>query len=271
MAIDLDGLEPVVSIDEPTMLKPTEWWVRFNKTFNGFITDVPTFDVAAKYITMQRAHHVFTTIRERNHYYNWAARVTSRTRDSYWFKAAEDVTSWSMVGSAEGLNAWYMDENCEQFLVAGNKHLLESNMNNFGDFVLGRGPVKDENGNSYGHLAGADLDKKMVEIEQKILEKFIVNYKIAFIKQQNANKKDGEAEWNKVVTKINGAFDSKMLMFATPSSNKYAHTKFLEKYGKDAKFDFMNIEHRIFQGNMMAEYHRSEAEKEKSKTKKKDP
>ena len=112
-------------------------------------------------------------------------------------------------------------------------------------------------GQSYGNLSGAALDNQMVVIEMTTLQGYLDDYK------KNHISKHGEKAWNKSNKGLNKLFSSKFLNEATPASNQYAQEEFTKKYGKDVKFDFMNLEHRIFQGQKMAEYLRSENDKKK--------
>ena len=43
----------------------------------------------------------------------------------------------------------------------------------------------------------------------------------------------------------------------TLAANKYDQEEFKKKFGENTEFDFMKLEHRIFQGQKMAEYIRN--------------
>jgi hypothetical protein len=69
--------------------------------------------------------------------------------------------------------------------------------------------------------------------------------------------------------KINGLFSNSILRKFTPEASKYATQEFKKNYGEDANFDFMNKQHRVFQGQKMAEFLRSKSDvKEVKKTSK---
>jgi hypothetical protein len=108
-------------------------------------------------------------------------------------------------------------------------------------------------------LKGADLDNQMVVIEMTSLQVYLDAYKKSYIAE------NGDKAWRKLNKGLNGLFSNKFLNAATPASNTYAQNEFVKKYGKDAQFDFMNLEHRIFQGQKMAEYLRFESEKKTGK------
>ncbi|MDX1907114.1 MAG: hypothetical protein SF053_08780 [Bacteroidia bacterium] len=159
----------------------------------------------------------------------------------------------TMVGAADNINLGFMSLETEQFMIAANEFLLRENLQNFGDFLVSDKPIKWGD-KSFDGLCGSDLDNQMVVIEQTILENFITKYKSEFI------SKNGEEAWEKIEHEINGLFGNEKLSFLTPKSNQYAQKEFKRVYGKDAKFDFMDIEHRTFQGQKMAEYVRNNEE-----------
>jgi len=99
----------------------------------------------------------------------------------------------------------------------------------------------------------------MVIIEQDKLQTYIDSYKSAFI------KKNGQEKWDDMVGEINSLFGNSFLRTFTPEANKYSAQEFKKKYGEEVKFDFMNKEHRIFQGQKMAEFLRSQSENKEAK------
>ena len=254
-AIDLDGLEPVtIHALTPSNLRPklqpTEWYEVMTKG-GGHYTDGTSFAAAAKYNTSHNNPSAYQKIADRSKWYSWAAK---ETKGNYWFAAAADVTSYTMVGAADMINLWVMNDAEENILRGANKFLLQENFKNFGNYALGKGAVTWD-GKSYGNLSGADLDNQMVVIEMTILQGYLDDYKKSYTKEH------GEKAWENLNKGINELFSNKFLNEATPASNQYAQEEFKKKYGADAEFDFMNKEHRIFQGQKMAEYLRNNSEK----------
>jgi RHS repeat-associated protein len=256
-AIDLDGGEAKFvngsfNINSRPKLKQTEWFV-----INGQ-TNWATFVAASEYNTKTGNTSAYKLIYERSNYYKWANGVAS-SRGVNWFGAARDVTSANMVGAAEGINLWFMSSNTENFMAGANKFLFEQNMKNFGPWLTdSKNPITDGK-NSYGHLTGASLDNQMVIIEQDKLEIYIDNYKSDYI------KKFGQEKWGDMASEINSLFGNSVLRRFTPEANKYASLEFKKKYGEDTNFDFMNKEHRVFQGQKMAEFLRNQSDKKEEK------
>jgi RHS repeat-associated protein len=258
-AIDIDGLEPVtVHALTPSnlrpKLRPTEWYEVMTKG-GGHFTDETSFAAAAKYNTANNNPSAYQKIENRHTWYNWAAK---QQKNNYWFAAASDVTSYTMVGAADMTNLWFMNDAEEDILRGANKFLLAENFKNFWDYALGKGPVKWK-GKSYSKLSGAALDNQMVVIEMTTLQGYLADYKKSYISEH------GQKAWDKLNKGLNKLFTNKFLNEATPASNQYAQREFTKKYGENVQFDFMNLEHRIFQGQKMAEYLRNEKEKKEEK------
>jgi RHS repeat-associated protein len=257
-AVDLDGGEAKYvygsfNTNSHPKLMQSEWFV-----INGQ-TNWASFIAASHYNTKTGNTGAYEYIYERSNYYKWANEVAN-SRGVNWFGAARDVTSESMVGAAEGINLWFMVSNTEKFMAGANKYLFEENMKNFGPWLLdAKNPITDGK-NSFGHLSGAALDNQMVIIEQDKLQTYIDSYKSDFI------KKNGQENWNEIAREINGLFGNSFLRTFTPEANKYSAQEFKKKYGEDAKFDFMSKEHRIFQGQKMAEFLRNQSENKDAKT-----
>jgi hypothetical protein len=255
-AVDLDGGEAkyvygYFDLNSQPKLKQSEWFVT-----NGQ-TNWATFSAASNYNTKTRNTGAYQSIFERSNYYKWANEVAS-SRGVNWFGAARDVTSETMVGAAEGINLWFMSSSTEKFMAGANKFLFAENMKNFGPWLNDpTNPISDGE-NSFGHLSGAALDNQMVIIEQDRLQTYIDSYKSDYI------KKNGQKKWDDMAGEINGLFGNSFLRRFTPEANKYAYQEFTKKYGDDVKFDFMNKEHRVFQGQKMAEFLKKVAEKKES-------
>jgi RHS repeat-associated protein len=253
-AIDLDGMEPVrVHALAPMRpkLKPSEWYEIMLKG-GGIITDESSYDKAARYNIKHNNSDAYSQIKYRNQWYGWA---DDHSKNNFWFKAAFDVTSWNMVGGADMINLGFMNDEEEKVLRDANKFLLSENFKNFGNYAMGEGPVTWK-GKTYNTLSGAQLDNQMVVIEMTTLQGFLDQYRTNYI------KKNGQHKWDNLHDGLNGLFSNWFLSIFTPASGAYASDEFKKKYGEDAVFDFMKLEHRIFQGQKMAEYLRNNSKQE---------
>ncbi len=252
-SIDLDGLEPVevsfyLSSQRPLpKIGKTEWYVVRGKAIES------SYSAAFRYNIVNSNPGAYQNIEARHNWYAWAAK---NAKDNYWFAAATDVTSKTMVGGADMPNTVFMNDQEENVLRGANEFLLKENFKNFGKYALGDGPVT-WNGKSYANLSGAELDKQMVVIEMTTLQGYLNDYKNNYIKN------NGQDAWNDLHQGLNALFDNRLLSPLTPAANRYAQKEFSKKFGKDAKFDFMNLDHRIFQGQKMAEYLRTHDKKDK--------
>jgi RHS repeat-associated protein len=256
-ATDLDGGEAKYvygsfNINSHPKLEKTEWYV-----INGQ-TNWETFSAASNYNTKTGNTSAYKFIYERSNYYKWANKI-AKSRGVNWFGAARDVTSETMVGAAEGLNLWFMSSNTEKFMASANKFLFEENIKNFSPWLIDPSNPITDGKKAFGHLKGDALDNQMVIIEQDKLQSYIDKYKSEYI------GKNGQQKWDAMAREINNLFDNAALRKLTPEANKYAADKFKEKYGPDAKFDFMNKEHRIFQGQKMAEFLRINSDSKEEK------
>lgn len=262
VAVDLDGLEPVLVHDLSNLssrpkLGPTEWY----STLSGVtkVTDIATFNKAAKNILQFNKPNIYTSVEERHGWYSWASGIV-KSKGNYWFEAATDVTSGTMVGGSEAPAYWwriFMNSDTRDMLRNANAFLIEENFKNFGKYVLGTGPVTWK-GRSYDNLKGADLDNQMVVIEMTTLQGFLNDYKDKFIAKYGARK------WDAMADNVQHLFSSPLLNWLTPEANRHAQKEF-KKTHPNEEFNFMNLQHRIFQGQKMAEYLRMQAEKKKKK------
>ncbi|MBY0426109.1 MAG: RHS repeat-associated core domain-containing protein, partial [Cytophagales bacterium] len=267
--VDLDGLEPVeVSFYDANrrprpLLSSTEWYTVRGKT------EAESYHNAFMYNTQYGETQAYKTIQSRSDWYAHAHKmVNANGQSNYWFKAAQKVTAWWAVGAADqinlGLQFWPgkylgMTDDAENLLRSANVYLLQENFKNFGPYVLGKGPIKWVNTKTglletFKHLSGAELDNQMVVIEMTTLQNYLDEYKEKYIMQH------GKEKWNSVHTNINQLFSSQLLNVsaqafgADNAASNYAQAEFKKKYGEKVEFDFMNLEHRIFQGQKMAEY-----------------
>ncbi len=216
--------------------------------FLPFGLGTPTIPNIDNHTIHELSSENYKNIADRHSWYAWADRRVRKQKDVYWFAAASDVTSWSMVGAVELSNLWFSNDFINDLLAKANCFLLEKNFSNFGCFVLYNNSPIYWNEQCFEDLAGIELDQKMVVIEMTILQTFLDDYKTKYIRQK------GIDAWLKSHESLKKLFENSFLRSFTPNSNKFAHQEFLKKYGQKAKFDFMDLEHRIFQGQKMVEY-----------------
>lgn len=155
-----------------------------------------------------------------------------------WYGAASIVTQWNAIGAAERVNLWYLNNEADKFLIAGNAYLFPKNIANYikirdskpiSDFIDGNGNLVSMKG-----LRGKDLDYALVQLEQTLVQKFIDDYE----------KKHGGKKMEKIKNKINGAFSSE----CAPSEVKKA---LKNKYVNGNAFDFMSYEDRVYLGQRL--------------------
>lgn len=177
--LDGNGNEPVPSIyalNPNFTLKSWQWYSTLG------VYDSETFDKAALYCTTNLKTNAFQAIGQRQAYYQWAdGKVAKYSR---WFGAAEIVTKWNAVGSAERLNMWYLNDAADKFLKEGNKFLFQFNMAN-AKAIIAKGALtgtfKDTNGKTitFNGLKNKQLDYAMVLLEQTKIEGFIKQYRLS--------------------------------------------------------------------------------------------
>lgn len=83
------------------------------------------------------------------------------------------MTGKTAVGAAESINLWFLDEDAENFMSAGNKFLFKFNMNNFRYLMAGQ-DIPDP---KLKGLKGKSLDNALVDFEQTKVQAFINNYR----------------------------------------------------------------------------------------------
>lgn len=185
--VDIAGMEPVKvhflncwgpgcdpKANWPT-IKPSQWYAPFG--MRGPYDDA-SFSKAAYYNTQNQNSWAYEDIAQRNAYYKWAHQVVGDK--SKWFGAADIVTRWNAVGAADRTNAWFMNDQAEDFLQKGNEFLFKYNMINLKllkDGLLNFSFV-DASGEhiSFEGLQGKELDYALVKFEQSKVEGFIKQY-----------------------------------------------------------------------------------------------
>lgn len=184
----------------------------------------------------------YQTIGERHAYYEFADSYLTENRpelNSKWFGAAAEVTGMNALGAADGLNAWFMSDETEDFVRQGNEFLFGHNMKNMAALA--------ENGAIPGleGLTGKELDYALVDFEQNKLQEFMDAY------EKEHGSIDGIAE------QLSGNMDS---MFA-PGAVKESMKQFEEQ---GIEFDFRNVDHRIMLGKGMVDVAHATPEAPKS-------
>lgn len=275
IAVDLDGLEPVYVYIGPnatdaqkksyrSALNGGEWLVwristsprrkgRINTgnhlKYDADVVDDESFAVAARYNLVNGNPDAYSTIAWRHEWYKWA-HTQAVGKGIYWFAAAADVTGQNAVGAAENLNLWAISDDAEGLLLYTNTKLLALNFQNFSEEVLSTDP-------DFGGLSAKDRDVQMVTIEQLAVQGLITEYKNAFMASHPEN---GEERWNDLVASINRAFTNDYVLSGRapdpPASLQYAVEEFNKEHSVD--FDFMNIHHRMYIGNKMADFLRGD-------------
>ncbi len=134
--IDLDGLERVnislfqalSSLGRPKLQK-SEWYQVANSP------NWQTFVPAAKFNTDNNNPGAYQNIEDRHNWYVWATENT-KSVGNYWFAAAADVTSPTMVGGAEVTgHGLFMSSATNRLLTDANQFLLKENFKNFGPYA----------------------------------------------------------------------------------------------------------------------------------------
>ena len=187
LSSDTSDEEPSTSSEEPTNgisialklnpgfeLKPHQWWVDL------LGRPVPeSFDKAAEYNTRLNNYWSYSSIKERNEYYSWAD-TKARYLNCRWFGAAEIVTRFNAVGGAELPNLWYVSDEAEPFLIAGNIFLFENNMNTFK-------MLRDTSLNSETkYLTFINANKKLMSLQgqsDKLLDYSLVHYEQTLVEK----------------------------------------------------------------------------------------
>ena len=130
--------------------------------------------------------YYFESIAERRDFYRLFHNFAKR-KDIYWFGPAALVTDRDGVGAADRYNLWYIHNPTEDFLRSGNQYLSRSNVEQFADNIYNNRPIPGAE-NQSGRL----LDYRMVEIDQRNLEKFIDIYFAQPAQAANQSKIMGE-------------------------------------------------------------------------------
>jgi len=190
-----------------------------------------SFWKAAVYNTKLNNYWAYRSIAQRHAFYKFAdayLNSVDRAIKSQWFAAAAVVTGDDAVGAAEGINLWYLSDDAENFLKAGNEFLFPYNMNNFSYLMEGKDIPGMEK------LIGQALDNALVDFEQTKVQEFIDKYR-------------GDGSLEDITKKINKAFDA----FLAPDLVKEVIKESFEDRG--IEFDFKKYQHRVILGKQMVD------------------
>ncbi|CAL2093522.1 conserved hypothetical protein [Tenacibaculum sp. 190524A05c] len=277
-------------------LLDSQWYKKHR--INGATNPNSTFWKASVLNTKNNKAYLYTTIAQRHAYYKFAdAYLKSKGIVSEWFDAAAKVTIYSpltlqvAVGAADRgtLSARiYLSAETAEFLRGGNKFLLEHNMKNVQALVDGKGIIDmsfiDANGKekTFKGLTKKELDFKLVEYEQSLVEEYINNYikentgkltlgkilafdKIGpliddYLEQFEISPVivpyaidyvDPRLRLERIIKEINEGFNNKWLNFTGENTTELIIEEFFTKKGKS--FDFGNYKHRVVLGQKMVE------------------
>ncbi|OEK09124.1 hypothetical protein A8C32_10340 [Flavivirga aquatica] len=253
---ELEGLEEMLAIDKVGNNQSAWFYVdrremgHFGGIFSSSFGGENSFVKASIYNTEKLKSSLYRTISERHSYYNFVhLYMKEKGISNQWFKAAAEVTKYNPfalevgVGAAakSATNMWFLSDSSEEFLRGGNEFLFSHNMNNAKRIIENEGVINDSfadaNGveQSFFGLAGADLDLKLVEYEQTLVQTYMNNFK----------KNNPKADMANIVGQINSSFSNPL---APNSVSKVIREFFTEKDkngNETINFDFSNYEHRV--------------------------
>ncbi|WP_346293789.1 hypothetical protein [Sphaerothrix gracilis] len=213
----------------PTGLDAGQWY-NLDREYNP--TDPSrSFWKASVYNTRENNYWAYRSIAQRHAFYKFAdayLNSVDKAIKSQWFEAAAIVTGKNAVGAAERINLWYLSDNTDQFLQAGNKFLFKYNMKNFSYLMQGKDIPGMEG------LRGQDLDNALVEFEQTKVQEFTDNY-------------SGDGSIEDMTAEINSAFDA----YLAPDLVKAVIEESFENKG--IEFDFKKYRHRVILGQQMVD------------------
>jgi|GEM_PF-2079908 len=270
---ELDDIEVKSAIGEKVknkdgkypVLKEGEWY-DYDR-INNADKKGSTFWNASIYNTLNAQHYFYNTIAERHAYYKFVdAYLKTKGIISEWFDAAARVTVGSIkdamqgelaLGSAEMMNLWYLSDASEEFLKGGNRYLFSDNMQNVKLLLEGKGKLSGEfidakgNKQSFKNLSKQELDLKLVEFEQSLVQDYINSY----LKDLDINlmKKalseagvTGNDELDEIVAEINENFT----LWMAPDLTEDIMQKYFTTNGK-VTFNFAKYDDRVKLGQVM--------------------
>lgn len=243
-------------------------WYDYDRIFNADKRN-STFWDASIYNTMHAQHYLYNSIPQRHAYYKFVdAYLKTRGIVSEWFDAAARVTVGSIgsamqgevaLGSADKWmpNLWYLSDGTDEFLRGGNQYLFADNMQNVKLLLEGKGKMSGEfidakgNKQSFKNLSKQELDFKLVEFEQTLVQDYInTSFKELNISlmQKTLNEEGitGHKELDKIIQEINENFTHWM----APDIMQDIMQKYFTTEGK-ITFNFAKYEDRVKLGQVM--------------------
>ncbi|KQO21659.1 hypothetical protein ASF10_12985 [Flavobacterium sp. Leaf82] len=247
-------------------LKIGQWYDydRINPTKEG-----STFWDASLYNTLNGQHYLYHTIAQRHAYYQFVdAYLKTKGIISEWFDAAARVTMGSILTAIDGemalggpempVNLWFLTDKTDDFLKGGNKYLFADNMNNVKLLLEGKGRLSGEfidakgNKQSFENLSQEELDFKLVEFEQTLVQDYInssfKDLNNSFLKKSldEVSSTTGNKEFDTIVREINDNFT----IWMAPDIIE----DIMEKYfttNKKITFNFAKYDDRVKLGQIM--------------------
>jgi hypothetical protein len=227
-----------------------------------------TFWKASLYNTIKGQHHFYHTIEQRHAYYKFVdAYLKTKGIISEWFDAAARVTMGAMsdkmqgetaLGAAEGVNLYYLSDSTEEFLKMGNRYLFSDNMQNVKLLLAGEGKLSGEfmdakgNKQSFRDLSKQELDFKLVEFEQSLVQEYInssfSDLNNSFMKKSldEVPSTSGNEKYDTIVKQVSENFTHWM----APDIIQDIMEKHFMKEGK-LTFNFANYDDRVKLGQLM--------------------
>ncbi|CAA9201225.1 hypothetical protein FLA105534_03477 [Flavobacterium bizetiae] len=228
-----------------------------------------TFWKASLYNTLNDRHYLYHTIEQRHAYYKFVdAYLKTKGIISEWFDAAARVTMGSIETALNGemalgapempLNLWFLSDETDEFLKGGNKYLFADNMNNVKLLLKGKGKLSGEfidakgNKQSFKNLSKQELDFKLVEFEQTLVQDYInssfKDLNNSFLKKSfdEVSETTGNKEFDDIVKQINKNF----ALWMAPDIIEDIMEKYFTKNGK-VIFNFAKYEDRVKLGQIL--------------------
>lgn len=181
-------------------LQPGDWLEVDRKRFQALSTrlDGPqlinvmpavlTFAEAARYNTQQIRPKEYSTVEQRNAYYNFISLIIEHDKNTpapvkgvRFFHATTVVTLWSQVGAIDAVDNVFcvqMSGETRQFLRDINSRLFEANLPIASRLMLTwKEPRSPMEANPTAALTDWDFDVQMVRHEQQLVEQVIIELK----------------------------------------------------------------------------------------------
>ncbi|OMQ11823.1 hypothetical protein [[Flexibacter] sp. ATCC 35103] len=248
-------------------LKTGEWY-DYDRIDNP-TKEGSTFWDASLYNTLNGQHYLYHTIAQRHAYYQFVdAYLKTKGIISEWFDAAARVTMGSIRTAMDGemalgapempVNLWFLSDETDDFLKGGNKYLFADNMNNVKLLLEGKGSLNGEfidakgNKQSFKNLSQKELDFKLVEFEQTLVQDYINSsfndLNNSFLKKSldEVSETTGNKELDAIIKQINENFTLWMAPDITEDIMEKHFTT-----NKKITFNFAKYDDRVKLGQLM--------------------